>query len=61
LEKLVGKEWKPVDQSVLTDAQGNFTLTFGGQQRGVISFRITVAADSLWSVVTSPTFNIIIR
>ena len=61
LEKLVGKEWKPVDQSVLTDAQGNFTLTIGGQQRGVISFRITVAADSLWSVVTSPTFNIIIR
>ncbi|MEY4086934.1 MAG: hypothetical protein RIU70_44, partial [Actinomycetota bacterium] len=61
LEKLVGKEWKPVDQTVLTDAQGNFTLTIGGQQRGVISFRITVAADSLWSVVTSPTFNIIIR
>ena len=61
LEKLVGKEWKPVDQSALTDAQGNFILTIGGQQRGVISFRVTVAADSLWSVVTSPTFNIIIR
>ena len=61
LEKLVGKEWKPVDQSALTDAQGNFILTIGGQQRGVISFRVTVAADSLWSIVTSPTFNIIIR
>ena len=61
VEKLVGKEWKPLDQAVLTDAQGNFSLTLAGQQRGVASFRVTVASDALWNVVTSPTFNIIIR
>jgi len=61
LEKLVGKEWKPAGQAVLTDAQGNFSLTISGQQRGVLAFRVTVAADALWSVVTSPTFNIIVR
>ena len=61
LEKLVGKEWKPLDVPALTDAQGNFSLNLSGQSRGVHSFRISVAADSLWSVVSSPTFNIIIR
>ena len=61
LEKLVGKEWKPIGTAVLTDAQGNFTLNLSAQQRGVLSLRVTVAADSLWGIVTSPTFNIIIR
>jgi spore germination protein YaaH/5-hydroxyisourate hydrolase-like protein (transthyretin family) len=61
LEKLIGKEWKSVDQPVLTDAQGNFSLAIAGQQRGVISLRVTVASDALWSSVISPTFNIIIR
>jgi spore germination protein YaaH len=61
LEMLVGKGWKAVDQAVLTDAQGNFLITLAGQQRGVTSFRVTVASDALWNVVTSPTFNIIIR
>jgi len=61
LEKLVGKEWKPLDVPALTDAQGNFSLNLSGQSRGVHSFRISVAADSLWSVVSSPTFNIIVR
>lgn len=61
LEKLVGKEWKPVDQAVMTDSQGNFSLNLPAQSRGVSSYRISVAADSLWSVISSPTFNIIVR
>ena len=61
LEKLIGKEWKPVDQAVVTDALGNFSITLTGQERGVSSFRVTVTSDALWNVVTSPTFNIIIR
>lgn len=61
LEKLVGKEWKAVEQPVLTDAQGNFSVNIANQPRGVTSFRVTVAADALWSPVTSPLFNIIIR
>jgi len=61
LERLVGKEWKAAGTAVLTDAQGNFTITLSGSPRGVIPLRVTVAADSLWNVVSSPTFNIIIR
>ena len=61
LEKLVGKDWKQVDQPVLTDPQGNFSLNLTAQSRGVISFRVLVAADALWSSVASPIFNIIVR
>ena len=61
LERLVGKEWKAAGTAVLTDAQGNFTISLSGYPRGVIPLRVTVAADSLWNVVSSPTFNIIIR
>lgn len=61
LEKLTGKEWKPVDLPVQTDVQGNFTINLSGQDRGVVTLRVTVASDALWSVVTSPTFNIIVR
>jgi hypothetical protein len=61
LERLVGKEWKAAGTSVLTDAQGNFTIALSGYPRGVIPLRVTVASDSLWNVVSSPTFNIIIR
>jgi spore germination protein YaaH len=61
LEKLVGKEWQPFDKSAVTDAQGNFTFATAGQPRGVLTLRVSVAADQLWAVATSPTFNIIIR
>ncbi len=61
LERLIGKEWKAVGAAVLTDAQGNFTITLSGYPRGVIPLRVTVAADPLWNVVSSPTFNIIVR
>ena len=61
LEKMVGKDWKPLDVPVLTDAQGNFSLNLSAQSRGVHSFRVSVAADSLWSAVSSPIFNIIVR
>ena len=61
LERLVGKEWKAAGTAVLTDAQGNFTISLSGYPRGVIPLRVTVAADSLRNVVSSPTFNIIIR
>ena len=61
LEQLIGKEWKAAGSAVMTDAQGNFTITLSGYPRGVIPLRVTVAADSLWNVVSSPTFNIIIR
>ena len=61
IEKLVGKEWKPLEKTAVTDAQGNFTAVIPGQSRGVLTLRASVAPDQLWAVITSPTFNIIIR
>ena len=61
IESFVGGSWKPLGQPVITDAQGAFSLTIAGQPRSILTLRATVAADALWTVVTSPTFNIIIR
>jgi hypothetical protein len=61
IESLIGGAWKPLGQPVITDAQGAFSLTIAGQPRSILTLRATVAADALWAVVTSPTFNIIIR
>jgi len=61
IESLVGGVWKPLGQPVVTDAQGSFSLTIAGQPRSILTLRATVPADALWTLVTSPTFNIIIR
>jgi len=61
IESFVGGIWKPLGQPAITDAQGAFSLTIAGQPRSILTLRATVAADALWAVVTSPTFNIIIR
>ena len=61
VESLVAGSWKPLGQPVTTDAQGAFTISIPGVSRSILTMRITVAADALWTVVTSPIFNIIIR
>jgi hypothetical protein len=61
VEKLSGKKWEALGADLTTDAQGNFSLKVNGQNRGVFTFRVTAIEDANWSVVTSPTFNIIIR
>ena len=61
LEKLIGKEWQSIAETVLTDAQGNFVITVTPQNRGVYTLRTTVSEDAIWAALTSETFNIIIR
>lgn len=61
LEKLTGKEWQSITETVLTDAQGNFVITVAPQNRGVYTLRTTVSEDANWAALTSQTFNIIIR
>ena len=61
LEKLTGKEWQSITESVLTDAQGNFVITVAPQNRGVYTLRTAVSEDANWAALTSQTFNIIIR
>ena len=61
LEKLAGKEWQSLAETVVTDAQGNFVITVAPQTRGVYTLRTTVSEDANWAALTSETFNIIIR
>jgi spore germination protein YaaH/5-hydroxyisourate hydrolase-like protein (transthyretin family) len=61
LEKLAGKEWQSIAETVVTDAQGNFVITVAPQTRGVYTLRATVSEDANWTALTSETFNIIIR
>ena len=61
LEKLIGKEWQSVAETVVTDAQGDFVITVVPQNRGVYTLRTTVSEDANWAAFTSETFNIIIR
>ena len=61
LEKLAGKEWQSIAETVVTDAQGNFVITVAPQTRGVYTLRTTVSKDANWTALTSETFNIIIR
>ena len=61
VESLVGGAWKALGEPVTTDAQGAFSFTVPAQNRGVLTLRVSAAADALWTATTSPTFNIIIR
>jgi len=61
LEKLAGKEWQSIAETVVTDALGNFVFTVAPQTRGVYTLRATVSEDENWAALTTETFNIIIR
>ncbi len=61
VERLVGKEWRAIGQSITTDAQGSFLASLAPQPRGIAMLRVTVLADQNWGAISSPTFNIIIR
>ena len=61
VESFVGGAWKTVGEPVTTDSQGAFSFTVPAQNRGVLTLRVSAAADALWTATTSPTFNIIIR
>jgi spore germination protein YaaH len=61
VERLRDKKWEAIGSDITTDAQGNFVVKVSPQSKGVFTFRVTLAEDVNWKVVTSQTFNIIIR
>jgi spore germination protein YaaH len=60
-EKLVAGKWQPFGSIQTTDAQGAFVLPITSQPRGVLTLRISVAAQALWPITTSAPFSILIR
>jgi spore germination protein YaaH len=60
-EKLVAGKWQPFGSVMTTDAQGAFVLPIAPQPKGVLTLRISVAAQALWPITTSAPFSILIR
>lgn len=61
VEKLLGGKWQPFGTILTTDAQGNFAIPVAAQGKGVLTLRISVAAEAAWPIKTSPPFSILIR
>ena len=61
VEKLISGTWQPFGNVITTDGQGAFIVTVSPQPKGVLTLRINVAAETLWPIVTSTPFSILIR
>ena len=61
LSVLVNGKWQVVGTPMNTDAQGTFTFALTEPRRKVASYKVSVAADTTWALLESPTFSILIR
>jgi hypothetical protein len=61
VEKLVAGKWQPFGSVLTTDTQGAFTLPIAAQPSGVITLRVSAAAEAQWPIATSEPFSILIR
>lgn len=60
-EKLVAGKWLPFGSVITTDPQGAFTFPVAGQVKGVLTLRVSAAAQAQWPITTSKPFSILIR
>jgi spore germination protein YaaH len=61
VEKLTAGKWQPFGTIVTTDAQGAFTFSASAVQKGVLTLRVSAAAQAQWPIATTPSFSILIR
>ncbi len=61
VEKLTAGKWQPFGIIVTTDAQGAFTFSASAAQKGVLTLRVSAAAQAQWPIATTPSFSILIR
>lgn len=60
-EKLIAGKWQQFGNVVTTDARGAFVIPIAGQAKGVLTLRISAAAEALWPIASSAPFSILIR
>jgi spore germination protein YaaH len=61
VEKFTSGTWQTFGSPVTTDAQGNFVIPVPVQSKGVLTLRVSAAAEENWIIATSPPFSILIR
>jgi hypothetical protein len=58
---LISGKWQPFGSIVTTDQNGAFAIPIPAQSKGVLTLRVSAAAESQWPIATSPPFSILIR
>jgi spore germination protein YaaH len=61
LETFSNGKWVAFGAAVPTDARGEFSFVVKNAKRGVLTLRVSAAAQDLYPVTTSPQFSILIR
>jgi hypothetical protein len=61
LEKLNAGKWQPFGTIVTTDGQGAFTIPLTATSKGVLTLRVSAAAEALWPIASTEPFSILIR
>lgn len=61
LEKLTAGKWQPFGSIATTDSQGAFTLPLTAVSKGVLTLRVSAAAEALWPIASTEPFSILIR
>jgi spore germination protein YaaH len=61
LEKLNAGKWQPFGTIVITDSQGAFTIPLTATSKGVLTLRVSAAAEALWPIASTEPFSILIR
>lgn len=61
LETLTNGKWVALGAPVPTDSRGEFSLVVNNPKRGVLTLRVSAAAQDLYPITTSPQFSILIR
>jgi len=61
LERLTAGKWQPFGAIVTTDAQGAFLLPLPTTSKGVLTLRVSAAAEALWPIASTEPFSILIR
>lgn len=61
VERLIAGKWQTFGSVLTTDAQGSFVIPIAAQPKGLLTLRISAAAEAAWPIVTSKPFSILIR
>jgi hypothetical protein len=61
VQRLMSGKWQPFGSIVTTDQNGAFTIPIPAQSKGVLTLRVSAAAESQWPIAISPPFSILIR
>ena len=61
LEKLTAGKWQPFGSIATTDSQGAFNLPLTAVSKGVLTLRVSAAAEALWPIASTEPFSILIR